>query len=248
MSDDLRTFTIQVANHQVPVTLGWYYTSWVLALAKPADANSPNPLEQGAIVTTLNVLGPEQRFPPSDPDTERPTFYMKTDSENKGMLPQLEAQGILKKIKPKDRRKGTLVEVLLKDTEIAHTCMKCVQETAPTLQDKPFELPGEPRLRQCSKCRIVRYCDAKCLKDDLTFHRADCHIWHNRPHEAALMMENRRRADGAIFLAGLGFQVVSGTGNGRRQDGSSLNWCLVLCIPVAVAICSVWLVYALWVK
>ena len=89
--------------------------------------------------------------------------------------------------------------------------------------------------------------ELQCLKDDLTFHRADCHIWHNRPHEAALMMENRRRADGEIFLAGLGFQVVSGAGSGRRQEGRLLNRCLVLCIPVAVAI-LVWLGYALWVK
>ncbi|KAI5888211.1 uncharacterized protein SCHCODRAFT_02680256 [Schizophyllum commune H4-8] len=247
MNDDLRTFTIKVANFQVPVTLGFYYTGWVLALAKPANANSSNPLEHGAIVTTLNVLGAEQSFPPPDPETGRPAFYMMTDSENRGMLPQLEAQGILKKIKPKDRRKGTLVEVLLKDTEIAHTCMKCVKETAPILQETPFELPGEPRLRRCSKCSIVRYCDAECLQADLTSHRTSCHIWHDRPHEAARLMENQRRADLSIYLAAQGFQTIAGTGGERRQDGRLLNGCLVAFIPILLAICLVWLGSALWV-
>ena len=53
-----------------------------------------------------------------------------------------------------------LVGVLLDDTEIGHTCLKCTSGFSPK-DLKPFELPGEPRLLQCEKCKVARYCNAE---------------------------------------------------------------------------------------
>ena len=129
---------------------------------------------------------------------------------------------------------GPLVEVLLEDTQIAHACLKCVREYGPLGMSKPFELPGEPRLSRCSKCKVARYCNTEvcqdftlrgpralkrvyqCQKEDWEMHKQSCKLWRTRPAEAARLMENRRRADVSSFLDSSGFQTITLSENMRQ--------------------------------
>ncbi|KAL1674369.1 hypothetical protein EV122DRAFT_282100 [Schizophyllum commune] len=217
MSNDLRTFEAVIQNvHRVPVTLGFYYTGWALALAKPANEASNNPLEQAPITTTLSTVSHELPFPPPNPATGRPVFCMKTYSENEGILTQLVRLGVVEKMNTVELQNGPLVEVLLEDTQIAHACLKCVREYGPLGMSKPFELPGEPRLSRCSKCKVARYCNTECQKEDWEMHKQSCKLWRTRPAEAARLMENRRRADVSSFLDSSGFQTITLSENMRQ--------------------------------
>ncbi|TRM59582.1 hypothetical protein BD626DRAFT_507625 [Schizophyllum amplum] len=209
MSNDIRTFEVVVAKvHRVTVALGYFYTGWALVLAKPpVDDFNASPLEQEAITMMLSTISHDLPFPPPNPATRHPCFCMKTYSENEGMLPQLIALGVLRKMPIPELQNGPIVEVALEETEISYACMRCSRDGVVGL-NKPFELPGQPRLQRCSRCKVARYCNQTCQKEDWEVHKQDCKLWLTRPSEAARLMENRRRAEMSSFLDSSGFQSL----------------------------------------
>ncbi|TRM59580.1 hypothetical protein BD626DRAFT_436704, partial [Schizophyllum amplum] len=132
---------------------------------------------------------------------------MKTYSENEGMLAQLVALGVLRKTPLQELEHGLTVEVVLEETEVSYRCMKCARDGIMDVE-RPFELPGEPRLQRCSKCKVARYCNKTCQREDWDLHKQDCKLWDTRPWEAARLMENRRRAEITNFLDSAGFQSI----------------------------------------
>ncbi|KAL1726350.1 hypothetical protein EV714DRAFT_219506 [Schizophyllum commune] len=200
MVDAIRTFTVNVEGRRVPVNLGFSYTGWALALAEPTNKHRP-------LFRVLSALTADASFPSPSPISGGQVFCMITRASNQGLLAQLVAQHVLWEIPIPKMQHDSLVEVLLGDAETAHTCLKCARDFASSAP-KPFELPGEPRLPQCSKCRVTRYCDAKCQEVDAEVHKLDCKLWRTRPHEAAQLMEKRRREDIKCLMQSHGFTTL----------------------------------------
>ncbi|KAI5888184.1 uncharacterized protein SCHCODRAFT_02635970 [Schizophyllum commune H4-8] len=202
-------FEVTIASsHHAVVTLAFYYTGWALALATSAKPESSDLVEQVPITMMLSTISPELAFPPPNPKSGRQVFCIKTYSENEGMLEQLISLGVLAKMNTKELQNGPLVEVLMKDAWIAHACMKCVRDYGPVGLAKPFELPGEPQMLRCSKCKVARYCSAECQKEDLKAHKQTCKLWRTRPAEAARRMENERRAEMSRAMSLFGFKAM----------------------------------------
>lgn len=97
----------------------------------------------------LSVLIHEDAFPPPSP-AGRAQFYMKTYSENEGMLPQLASAGILRDT-GRTMKQGfatvPLCEVILEEGELARCCAGC----------EKWEVIDGQRFERCSRCKVEYY-------------------------------------------------------------------------------------------
>ena len=88
-------------------------------------------------------------------DSLRKSFWMKTYSENQGILEQLEAQNILRRtgqVKTQGYVTLVAVETVLSRGQWAEVCSGCGRR----------EQLGEPRMLRCGKCKERHYCNKEC--------------------------------------------------------------------------------------
>ncbi|KAL1718303.1 hypothetical protein EV715DRAFT_291360 [Schizophyllum commune] len=234
MDDCIRTFTVDVNGRQVSVYLGSYYTGWALALAEPTNKNRP-------IFRKLSMLTVDASFPAPDPYSGDQVFCMLTRLENQGLLEQLVAQHILWHIPIYEMQDSddALVGVLLDDGEIGHTCLKCTRGFSPR-DLKPFELPGEPRLLRCEKCKVARYCNAECQEADVKAHSRDCNLWRTRPHEAAQLMEERRREERKQYMKLHGLKTDEQLARFIEKQERPFDWRHLALVSVIIVLFCIW--------
>jgi hypothetical protein len=117
----------------------------------------PNPFDdyQDPLYASLTAGSPVPLEPSSDPMKKK--FWMKTYSENKGILEQLEAQGILKRT-GEEEQQGYItliaVETLITRGQWAETCSGCGR------REQLGE--AEPRMVRCAACQEFYYCNKEC--------------------------------------------------------------------------------------
>ncbi|PMD57645.1 uncharacterized protein K444DRAFT_615052 [Hyaloscypha bicolor E] len=114
------------------------------------------------------------------------TFWMKTHSENEGLLELLEAAGILKRTGQTFKQGfATLVavETQLVDGQWAEVChnQKCGKR-------EQLEAEGG-RMKRCSRCRDVWYCNAECQKAGWPEHRGGCKVYKEAAEKRAAVEE-----------------------------------------------------------
>lgn len=93
------------------------------------------------------------------------TFWMKTYSENKGILEQLEKQNILRRTGEElDQGFVTLVgvETVLTRGQWSESCHGCGRREQ--LDDR------KPRMLRCAKCKDRYYCNKKCQTSQYFFY------------------------------------------------------------------------------
>lgn len=110
------------------------------------------------------TAGSQAPLEPSQ-DAEKKTFWMKTYSENTGLLEKLEEQGILRRTRQVEKQgfvELVAVETVLKRGEWAETCSN--QECGRR------ELVGdeEKRMVRCLKCKESYYCGKECQTRELS--------------------------------------------------------------------------------
>lgn len=114
------------------------------------------------------TAGSSEPLLPSN-DLLRKTFWMKTYSENEGILEQLEAQNILRRtgqVKTQGYVTLVAVETVLSRGQWAEVCSGCGRREQ--LGD------DEPRMQRCGKCKERHYCTKECQTEDWPNHKADC--------------------------------------------------------------------------
>ncbi|KAF8199751.1 hypothetical protein K438DRAFT_1822419 [Mycena galopus ATCC 62051] len=128
-----------------------------------------NPFDeyQDPLWTTLTSSSPAPLTPSSDAAKKK--FWMKTYSENEGMLEQLEEQNILRRT-GETHKQGYVtliaVETVIKVGEWAECCAAC---------GKREQLDSEgPRMLRCSGCQESWYCNKACQTEAWSYHKADC--------------------------------------------------------------------------
>jgi hypothetical protein len=117
----------------------------------------PNPFDEylDPLFAVLTAGSAEPLTPSSDP--LRKAFWMKTYSENEGLLEQLESQNILKRtgqVKKQGYVTLVAVETVLTRGQWAEVCHGCGRREQ--LGDE------EPRMVRCSKCMERYYCNKEC--------------------------------------------------------------------------------------
>ncbi|KZV90891.1 hypothetical protein EXIGLDRAFT_740660 [Exidia glandulosa HHB12029] len=210
----VRVFNVEfcgnlVRRETIGTALCFTYSGWALVLPKEPTYELGTPaLEQSPLTTQLSTISHDDPFPAANPSNGRARFCMKTYTENEGLLPQLVDAGVLTIAQCPQLQNGPVVEVMLNDLEISHTCLHCARDGALSAVETR-ELPGQPRLPACSKCKVARYCNAECQKADWAKHKKDCSVWKSNPSEAARLMENEHRAGMMDFMSNLGVRTVS---------------------------------------
>jgi hypothetical protein len=99
------------------------------------------------------------------------TFWMKTYSENKGLLELLETAGILTRTGQTHSQgfvKLVAVETVLVEGQWAEVCHNQNCERREQLDE------GKPRMKKCAKCKEAYYCDSACQKDHWPMHKSRC--------------------------------------------------------------------------
>ncbi|KAG8877927.1 hypothetical protein FRB98_006479 [Tulasnella sp. 332] len=103
------------------------------------------------------------------------TFYMKTYSENETFLQQMTEQGILGKVVGTPEVKQGFVSFPLVETKIS---LKEMSKQCAYCERWEYVM-DENRLRGCSGCKRVWYCDENHQKQDWKEgHRAVCGKWY----------------------------------------------------------------------
>lgn len=123
-----------------------------------------NPFDEylDPLFAALTAGSPEPLIPSNDP--LRKTFWMKTYSENEGILEQLEAQNILRRtgqVKKQGYVTLVAVETVLNRGQWAEVCSGCKRREQ--LGDE------EPRMLRCGKCKERYYCNKECQTGKLLF-------------------------------------------------------------------------------
>ncbi|KAG9228584.1 hypothetical protein BJ875DRAFT_477109 [Amylocarpus encephaloides] len=139
----------------------------------------PNPFDeyQGSLYAILTAGSDAPLAPSTDPLKKK--FWMKTYSENKGMLEQLEAQGILRRTGEEEEQgyvKLIAVETIIQHGQWAEFCSGCE-----TYED----LGGETRLLRCSVCKDTYYCKKECQTTHWPLHKAVCKQFRKEAAAAA---------------------------------------------------------------
>jgi hypothetical protein len=116
-----------------------------------------NPFDeyQDPMYAVLTAASSEPLTPSNDP--LRKTFWMKTYSENEGILEQLEAQNILRRtgrVKKQGYVTLVAVETVLNRGQWAEICSGCGRREQ--LDDE------KPRMLRCGKCNERYYCNKEC--------------------------------------------------------------------------------------
>ncbi|CAG8957348.1 hypothetical protein HYFRA_00010774 [Hymenoscyphus fraxineus] len=128
-----------------------------------------NPFDeyQAPMFAMLTASSDDSVRPSADP--LKKTFWMKTYSENKGILEQLEAQNILKRTGEKvNQGYVTLigVETVLQRGQWSETCHGC---------GRLEQLDSvKPRMMRCGKCKDRYYCNKECQAAGWPAHKEDC--------------------------------------------------------------------------
>jgi hypothetical protein len=159
----IKKFSVKTVGSDQPieVTLGFAYTHFFLVLPHQADVESDDVLQTTRVTTTLNSVSHSLSFVPPNTQTGARRFFMKTYTENEGLLEQLMDLKILKKTGIQIEGLP-VVEVQLEESELAHACAYHYDQQG--LVDARFELaePGEGkevvRYQRCSKCKEMYYC------------------------------------------------------------------------------------------
>jgi hypothetical protein len=123
-----------------------------------------NPFDEylDPLFAVLTAGSSEPLTPSNDP--LRKTFWMKTYSENEGILEQLEGQNILRRsgqVKKQGYVMLVAVETVLNRGQWAEVCSGCGRREQ--LGDE------EPRMRRCGKCKEMYYCNKECQAGKLPF-------------------------------------------------------------------------------
>jgi len=119
---------------------------------------------------------------PTQPGAQ--TFWMKTYSENEGLLESLEEEGILKRT-GETFQQGYVtligVETLLVSGAWAEVChnQSC---------GKREQLEDETRMKKCGRCKDVYYCDAKCQKEGWPVHKKRCKVLKDAAEKRAALV------------------------------------------------------------
>ncbi|GAA6041304.1 hypothetical protein JCM8097_001329 [Rhodosporidiobolus ruineniae] len=166
-SNGLRTLGLTWPSEEAP--------SPPVALARKDDqyclvwANEHDRAERGAWATDLSVLAEADPFPGFSMDG-RQTIWVKTYSENTGLLPQLEKAGWLQPVGSALKQGITtlpLAVVVLNDQEVAQRCALC----------ENFEsVETETRFKRCSGCKRRYYCSTEHQHAHWTAHKKDCKL------------------------------------------------------------------------
>ncbi|GAA5885070.1 hypothetical protein JCM6882_007217 [Rhodosporidiobolus microsporus] len=123
----------------------------------------------GAWATDLSVLADIDPFPGFGLNGSQ-MIWVKTYSENQGLLPQLERAGWVRAVGSALKQGLTtlpLAEVVLKEAEIAQRCALC--ETFESVET-------ETRFKRCSKCRRRFYCSTEHQHQHWDAHKKDCKL------------------------------------------------------------------------
>lgn len=123
-----------------------------------------NPFDEylDPLFAVLTAGSSESLIPSNDP--LRKTFWMKTYSENEGVLEQLEAQNILRRtgqVKKQGYVMLVAVETVLNRGQWAEVCSGCGRREQ--LDDE------EPRMLRCGRCKERYYCNKECQTGKLLF-------------------------------------------------------------------------------
>ncbi|KAM0749026.1 hypothetical protein T439DRAFT_59837 [Meredithblackwellia eburnea MCA 4105] len=101
------------------------------------------------------------------------TFWMKTYSENEGLMEQLLEAGWIRDTGRK-RSQGyatfPLMEILLPEAERARICSSCMKSEG----DVGFETPE--RFKRCTRCKLSYYCSKDCQGVDWDSHKYRCRL------------------------------------------------------------------------
>ncbi|ORY53982.1 hypothetical protein BCR35DRAFT_310478 [Leucosporidium creatinivorum] len=118
-------------------------------------------------------------------------FWIKTYSENKGILEQLVEAGWVK-VTGRTLKQGfvtlPMVEVQLEESEISHQCPHC----------EMFEQVGDAeRFKRCQKCKKRYYCSREHQELDWPEHKKDCKLL---ALDRRAEVENRKRRETAAYF------------------------------------------------
>ncbi|KIK64393.1 hypothetical protein GYMLUDRAFT_195458 [Collybiopsis luxurians FD-317 M1] len=213
---NIRTFpatfptTTGSRSKPVMVALADLYTHWALVLPHEPNPDAENVLESTPIVTLLSTLPHPDPFPRAHPSNGNSRFYMKTYTENEGILPQLISLGIVRPVdSPQSTEAYPMVEVMLQEREISHSCLSCIQQLGAA--SATFEFPGQAqRMMRCSGCKTVFYCSTDCQRRDWKEgHKHLCRIWAVDPSEAKRLVENARRQGITEYMKAAGAITVN---------------------------------------
>jgi MYND finger len=114
------------------------------------------------------------------------TFWMKTYSENAGLLEVLESAGVLKRTGQVFQQGFVTlvaVETQLVEGQWAEVChnQKCGKR-------EQLETEGS-RMKRCSKCRDAWYCNAECQKANWPSHKKRCKVLKEAAEKRAAVEE-----------------------------------------------------------
>ncbi|KAI5476638.1 hypothetical protein MNV49_007416 [Pseudohyphozyma bogoriensis] len=102
-------------------------------------------------------------------------IWLKTYSENKGIMEQLQAAGWIRDSTRRIQQGYVslpMVEIRLHESEVSQQCPACEQ----------FELAtDEKRFKRCGKCKKTYYCSEKCQTDDWKIHKTIFDAFTSKP-------------------------------------------------------------------